>query len=96
MGVSRSGYYDWLNHPESNRDKENEKLTQMIKEISISRHRIGKLMAAANLQCKTKRKFKVTNDSRHNKPVSPNLLNRQFDLAPVEFEKVNRKSLKLA
>lgn len=102
MKVSRSGYYDWLNRPQSNRDKENKKLTQMIKEIFIknrniygtrrivrilandgifiSRHRIGKLMAKANLKCKTKKKFKVTTDSKHNKPISPNLLNRQFNV----------------
>ena len=101
MKVSRSGYYDWFNRPESNRDKENKKLTQMIKEIFIqnrniygtrriskilvsngifiSRNRIGKLMTKAGLQCKTKKKFKVTTDSKHNKPISPNLLNRQFN-----------------
>ena len=100
MKVSRSGYYEWLNRPISNRDKENKKLTEMITEIFIqnrniygtrriakilakngvfiSRHRIGKLMVKAGLSCKTKRKFKVTTDSKHNKPVSPNLLNRQF------------------
>jgi transposase InsO family protein len=102
MSVSRSGYYEWLNRPISNRDKENKKLTKMITEIFIqnrniygtrrivkilakdgifiSRHRIGKLMAKAGLSCKTKKKFKVTTDSKHNKPVSPNLLNRQFDV----------------
>jgi putative transposase len=102
MKVSRSGYYEWLNRPESNRDKENKKLTAMIKEIFtqnrniygtrritkklaqndifISRRKVGNLMAVAGLVCKTKRKFKVTTDSRHNKPVSPNLLNRKFDV----------------
>lgn len=49
-------------------------------DIFISRKRIGKLMAAAGLYCKTKRKFKVTTDSKHNKPISPNLLQRQFDV----------------
>ncbi len=49
-------------------------------EIIISRKRIGRLMAAAGLYCKTKRKFKVTTDSKHNKPISPNLLQRQFDV----------------
>ena len=103
MNVSCSGYYNWLDRPISNRDKENKELTKMIEEIftqnrnvygtrriakklaesgiSISRHRIGKLMAAAGLSCKTKRKFKVTTDSKHNKPISPNLLKRQFDAA---------------
>lgn len=47
-------------------------------EILISRKRIGRLMASAGLFCKTKRIFKVTTDSKHNKPTAPNLLNRQF------------------
>ncbi len=102
MRVSRSGYYDWLNRPESNRVKENKELTKVIKEIfiqnrkiygtrrisdqlvkrniTVSRYRIGKLMALEGLSCKTKRKFKATTDSRHNKPISPNLLNRQFSV----------------
>ena len=48
--------------------------------IAISRKRIGRLMASAGLACKTKRKFKVTTDSKHNNPISPNLLQRQFDV----------------
>jgi putative transposase len=48
--------------------------------IFISRKRIGRLMATAGLYCKTKRKFRVTTDSKHNKPISPNLLQRQFDV----------------
>jgi transposase InsO family protein len=49
-------------------------------DIFVSKRRIGKLMAAAGLACKTKRRFKVTTDSKHNKPISPNLLERQFDV----------------
>jgi len=48
--------------------------------IFISRNKIGKLMAKSDLSCKTKRKFKVTTDSKHNRPISPNLLNREFDV----------------
>jgi transposase InsO family protein len=55
-------------------------------EIIISRKRIGRLMAAAGLVCKTRRKFKVTTDSKHNNPISPNLLERQFDVsAPDKY-----------
>jgi len=55
-------------------------------DILISRKRIGRLMASAGLYCKTKRKFKVTTDSKHNKPISPNLLQRQFDVtAPDKY-----------
>jgi len=44
----------------------------------VSRRRIGRLMKQAGLICKTKKKFKVTTDSKHNLPISPNLLTRQF------------------
>jgi putative transposase len=40
--------------------------------LSVGRRRIGRLMGAAGLACKTKRKFKATTDSKHN------LLDRQF------------------
>lgn len=49
-------------------------------EITISRKRIGKLMAVAGLHPKAKRKFKATTNSKHNKPISPNLLNREFNV----------------
>lgn len=100
MKVSRSGYYEWLNRPISNRSLENQRLTKSIKEvfnqnrniygtrriakilarndIVISRKRIGRLMTSAGLVCQTKRKFKITTDSKHNNPISPNLLERQF------------------
>jgi transposase InsO family protein len=44
--------------------------------ITVSRRRIGRLMVKAGLWCKTKKKFKVTTDSKHNKPIAPNLLKR--------------------
>ena len=37
-------------------------------------------MKESNLVCKTKRKFKATTDSKHNKQVSPNLLARKFNV----------------
>lgn len=48
--------------------------------IIISRRRVIRLMKAAELICKTKRKFKATTDSKHNKPVAPNLLARNFTI----------------
>lgn len=44
----------------------------------ISRRRVRKLMKSNGLHCKTKRKFRVTTDSKHKLGVSPNLLNRDF------------------
>ena len=47
---------------------------------TISRRRVCKLMKAQRLQSKHKRAFKITTDSKHDLPISPNLLNRQFNL----------------
>lgn len=46
----------------------------------ISRRRISRLMKEAGLICKTKRKFKATTDSKHNRLVAPNLLDRKFNV----------------
>lgn len=54
--------------------------------VVISRRRVGKLMKQQNLSCKTRRKFKVTTDSKHQLPVAPNILNREFGA-----EKLNQK-----
>ena len=50
-------------------------------EISISRRRIARLMREDGLKVKTKRKFKVTTDSKHDKPIAPNLLEREFTVS---------------
>jgi len=100
LQVSRSGYYEWIKRPQSNRDLENQYLTKMIKEIfnktrqvygtrrivstlmqmgiNASRKRVANLMKKIGLVCKTKRKFRITTDSKHNQPIAPNLLKRQF------------------
>jgi transposase InsO family protein len=49
-------------------------------EINISRRRIGRLMREEDLEVQTKRKFKVTTDSNHDKPIAPNLLERDFSV----------------
>ena len=45
---------------------------------TVSRKHINRLMKEEELVCKTRRKFKATTNSRHNKPVAENLLNREF------------------
>ena len=45
---------------------------------TVSRKRINRLMKEEGLVCKIKRKFKATTNSRHNKAVAENLLNREF------------------
>ena len=100
LAVSRSGYYAWLNHPESKKNQDDKALSQEISEIHresfgtygsprvyrelkrrgkhLGENRVARLMRKDGLRAKTKRKFKVTTDSRHNFPVAPNLLNREF------------------
>ena len=42
------------------------------------RKRIRRLMREMNLRPKAAHRFKVTTDSRHNKPVSPNILGQRY------------------
>lgn len=108
LQVSTTAYYEWCKRPKSSLEKENEALTESIKEIfegqqngcgtrtikkalsregeRVSRRRIGRLMGEAELACKTKKKFKATTDSKHDKPIAPNILNREFTA-----EKPNQK-----
>src|SRR3954462_1055787 len=44
----------------------------------IGRKRVARLMRENNIRARTKRKFRITTDSRHDHPVAPNLLDRQF------------------
>nr|WP_235868139.1 IS3 family transposase [Paremcibacter congregatus] len=52
----------------------------ILKNKFIGRKRIGRLMKEADLRCKTRRKFRVTTDSNHTHKISPNLLERRFDV----------------
>ena len=54
-------------------------------EVYVSRRRIGRLMKEKDLLCKAKRKFKATTDSKHDRPVAPNLLARKFDVSTPRF-----------
>ena len=45
---------------------------------SCGRTKAATLMQLAGVSAKQRKKFKVTTDSKHNLPVAPNLLNRQF------------------
>lgn len=46
---------------------------------SCGENRVARLMREDGLRSKTKRRFKATTDSKHNLPVAPNLLNREFN-----------------
>lgn len=42
------------------------------------KNRVAKRMLHLGLKAKAKKKFKVTTDSKHNLPIAPNVLNRDF------------------
>jgi putative transposase len=44
----------------------------------IGRKRVARLMRENDIRARTRRKFRVTTDSRHDHPVAPNRLDRQF------------------
>ena len=46
--------------------------------IPCSENRVVARMKALKLRAKAKRKYKMTTDSNHNKPIAPNLLERNF------------------
>ena len=54
----------------------------------VSRRRVAKIMREAGIRGKTPRAFKITTDSKHQKPIAENLLDRHF--APLEIEASNR------
>jgi len=49
--------------------------------INAGRYKVRRLMAQLGLEVRYPKRFKVTTDSNHNDAISPNLLNRQFDVA---------------
>jgi putative transposase len=49
--------------------------------IRVGKERVQKLMQLHGIKARGKRRFKVTTDSKHDLPISPNLLNREFTVA---------------
>ena len=47
---------------------------------NVGRYRAGSLMRRLDLRVKSRRRFKVTTDSKHDHPVAPNHLNRVFQV----------------
>jgi putative transposase len=48
--------------------------------VQTTPYRVRTLRKKLGLRCKQKLKFKVTTDSKHNLPVAPNILNREFSV----------------
>jgi len=51
--------------------------------LDYSESTVCRRMRTLGITPKVKKKFKHTTDSNHDKPVSPNLLNREFDVAQL-------------
>lgn len=49
-----------------------------VQGFKVSRPRVARIMRAAGIRAIKPRRFVVTTDSRHNYPIVPNILNREF------------------
>ena len=49
--------------------------------VNYSEGRVGRLMRENGIRAKQKRRFKATTQSKHNYPVAPNILNREFKVS---------------
>jgi len=49
--------------------------------IPCSKNRVLRLKHKAGILVKTRRRFKVTTDSKHDLPISKNILNREFNVS---------------
>ena len=49
--------------------------------IGVGKDRAQKLMQRHGIRARGKKRFKVTTDSRHDLPISPNVLNREFTVS---------------
>ena len=102
MGVSRSGYYQYLKTDHRMEVDRDFGLLSKVRQIhgdtggaygsrrtsmrlrsqghNVGRYRARSLMKKAGIFVKRHRKFRITTDSKHNLPVAPNLLNRNFQV----------------
>lgn len=49
--------------------------------VRVGKDRVQKLMKLHGIKARGKRRYKVTTDSNHDLPISPNVLNREFTVA---------------
>jgi putative transposase len=73
MGSSREHFVRKANGAQRRHRKE-----RLARGIRLGKDRVQKLMRLHGIRARGKRRFKVTADNRHDLPISPNLLNRQF------------------
>lgn len=69
-------------HKESRQVYGSPRVTEALsdKGLKASRNRVARLMAKNGIRSRVKRKFKVTTHSDHKLPISPNLLNQNFQV----------------
>lgn len=67
-------------HKESRKTYGSPRVFEELKKMGekISKNTVAKLMKENDIRAKTKKKFRVTTNSKHNLQVSPNLLDRDF------------------
>jgi transposase InsO family protein len=52
---------------------------QLVRDgVDVGEDRVARLMQAAGIKGRVRRRFKVTTDSKHKEPIAPNTLNRGF------------------
>lgn len=101
LGVSRSGYYQWLDRGTTTRRQRQMRFDAEVKAVfdehtatygspkicevlvkrgyGRNRKRVAESMCRQGIRSKVKRKYRVmTTDSRHDYPVAPNIVDRQF------------------
>ena len=54
----------------------------------ISPYMVRQIKQEHGIYCKRHKRFKITTDSNHNKPVYPNLLEQQFDVVAPNIENI--------
>ena len=100
LGVSRSGFYDYLAEPETGRDRRDAVLAAKTRAVfdehrgrygsprvcrelrergdRVSKKKVAQIMRDEGLVARSKKRFRATTDSRHDDPIAPNLLERDF------------------
>ena len=70
-------------HKNSRQSYGSTRVTNELNESGIrcGENRVARLMRENKIRAKRSRKFKATTNSKHNLPVAPNLLKREFDVA---------------
>jgi len=98
--VSRSGFYDYLREPETERERRDAMLAAKTRAVFVehegrygsprvtrelrgrgdvvSEKKVAQLMHDSGLVARPKKRFRATTDSKHDDPIAPNLLERDF------------------